>query len=65
MKVDGSTHHHGQTNTERTGSQRGKVNKKRDNRNICKEKECNSRDYYRTKGRESKNTCEVRHGSGN
>jgi hypothetical protein len=60
-KVDGSAHHRGQTKTKRTGSQKGKVNKKKDNRNRHKQKERNSRDYYRAKGRESKNTCEVRH----
>jgi hypothetical protein len=39
----------------------GKVNKKRDNRNRRNQKEHNNRDYYRVKGRERKNTCEVRH----
>jgi hypothetical protein len=42
-------------------SQRGKVNKKRDKMNRCKQKECNSRDYQSFKVRESKNTCEVRY----
>jgi hypothetical protein len=60
-KIDGSAHHHGKTMTGRMGSQWGKVNKKRDNRNRRKQKEHNSRGYHSFKGRESKNTCEVRY----
>jgi hypothetical protein len=64
-KIDGSAHHREQTKIERTGSQRGKVNKKRDNRNRCNQKERNNRDYHRVKGRERKNTWEVRHRQSN
>jgi hypothetical protein len=52
MKFDRSAHHHGKTKTKRTSSQRGKVNKKRKNKNTCTQKERNNRDYYRAKGKE-------------
>jgi hypothetical protein len=60
-KIDGSAHHREKTKIERMGSQRGKVNKKRDNINRCNQKEHNNKDYHRIQGRERKNTWEVRH----
>jgi hypothetical protein len=58
-KIDESAHHHEQTNIERMVMQRGKVNKKKDKKNRRNQKEPKNRDYYRDKGRESENTCEV------
>jgi hypothetical protein len=45
----------------RTRSQQGKLNKRRDGRKICKQKENKNRDYHRYKGRERKNPYEVRY----
>jgi hypothetical protein len=56
-KKDGKVHLYGQTMIGRTSPQQGKFNKRRNNRNRCKQKERNCRGYHRHKGRERRNPC--------
>jgi hypothetical protein len=54
-KKDGKFHLYGQTMIGRTSLQQGKINKRRNNRNRCKQEERNYRGYHKLKGRERRN----------
>jgi hypothetical protein len=54
---DGKVRLYGYTMIGRTRPKQGKFNKRRNNRNRCKQQECNSRGHHKYKGREKRNPC--------
>jgi hypothetical protein len=56
-KKERKVHLYEQTMIGRTSPQQGKLNKRRNNRNRCKQEEHNCRGYHRYKGRERRNPC--------
>jgi hypothetical protein len=58
-------HHYRQAMIGRKRLQLEKINKRKDNRNRCKQKEHNCRGYHKYNGMERKNPCEVRYNLSN
>jgi hypothetical protein len=54
-KEDGKVHLYGQTMIGRTRPQQGSFNKRRNNINRCKQKECNYTGHHKHKGGERSN----------